>query len=190
MPASFHWPFRKKDIVASEDSLSGRVSAAHDSEPAQPSRATTEEARTPTPTIKILEDEGVPFGIKVLVDRDGKEPDCVDIVAVHGLNGHREKTWRASTTGLNWLSDEQCLQKDIPNARVLAFGYNSRTYFSRSDSDVRDFASELLAALQANRRTDVERKRPIVFVCHSLGGLVFKQVCSGMGMRRSKSVWY
>ncbi|KAH7146440.1 hypothetical protein EDB81DRAFT_584616, partial [Dactylonectria macrodidyma] len=57
----------------------------------------------------------------------------------------------------------------------LSFGYKSTSYFSRSDSDVRDFASELLSALRASRKSQIEKQRPIIFVCHSLGGIVFKQ---------------
>jgi hypothetical protein len=117
-----------------------------------------------------------PYGLEELVGQPTDRVGCVDIVAIHGLNGHRRKTWTDRTTGLNWLKDEDCLRKDIPNARVLTFGYNSRTYFSRSDPDIRDFASELLIALKAVRRSRTEQQRPIVFLCHSLGGLVFKQV--------------
>ncbi|KAK1637464.1 hypothetical protein BDP81DRAFT_317718 [Colletotrichum phormii] len=63
----------------------------------------------------------------------------------------------------------------MPTARVLTFGYNSKTYFSRSESDIPDFASELLYALKSQRISEEERQRRIVFICHSLGGLVFKQ---------------
>lgn len=117
-----------------------------------------------------------PYGLKELISQPAEKENAVDIIAIHGLNGHREKTWTSKTTGLNWLSDASCLPKDIPNARVSSFGYNSASYFSRGDSDVRDFASELLAAVRASRKSQVERRRPIIVVCHSLGGLVFKQV--------------
>ncbi|KAH6866014.1 hypothetical protein B0T10DRAFT_420418, partial [Thelonectria olida] len=77
---------------------------------------------------------------------------------------------------VNWLSDPSCLPRDISNARVLSLGYKLTSYFSRSDSDVRDFASELLSALRASRTSQMERQRPIMFMCDSLGGLVFNQV--------------
>ncbi|KAI3550592.1 ankyrin repeat protein [Colletotrichum filicis] len=117
------------------------------------------------------------YGLKILVPvpQSSDKADRVDIVAIHGLNGHREDTWTDPETGLQWLSDSSCLPKDIPGARVLTFGYNSKTYFSRSESDIPDFASELLWALKAQRTTIEERQRRIVFICHSLGGLVFKQ---------------
>lgn len=179
MPASIRWPFRRKSALAADGSMPARasgVSGMRNAEPAGPSQTSLEAATISQSAGGSSSDEIPPFGIKILVDVDGDQRDCVDIVAIHGLNGHREKTWRMSATGLNWLSDEQCLRRDMPNAWVLTFGYNSRTYFSRTDSDVQDFASELLAELMANRKTHIERQRPIVFICHSLGGIVFKQV--------------
>lgn len=125
---------------------------------------------------KFTEDSNI--GLKILVNQPADRIDCVDIVALHGLNGHRDLTRTDRLTGLNWLSNENCLSKDIPNARILTFGYNSKTYFSRSKSNVQDFASELIAAISTRRQTAIERKRPLVFICHSLGGLVFKQACS------------
>ncbi|KAM0255136.1 hypothetical protein ACHAQJ_006059 [Trichoderma viride] len=116
-----------------------------------------------------------PYGLKELVSQPPERRDAVDIIAIHGLNGHPEKTWTDMTTKANWLCDIDCLPKDVPNARILSFGYNSASYFSRADADVQDFASELLAAIKARRRSNAEKHRPIMFICHSLGGLVFKQ---------------
>ena len=46
------------------------------------------------------------------------------IVAIHGLDGHREKTWTAANDTL-WLRD--LLPADLPNARVLSYGYDADT---------------------------------------------------------------
>jgi len=46
------------------------------------------------------------------------------IVAVHGLNGHPKKTWTANN--VNWLRD--FLPPDIPNARILSWGYDANTH--------------------------------------------------------------
>lgn len=138
-----------------------------------PSRLLSSSSTAPS---KFTEDSNI--GLKILVNQPADRLDCVDIVALHGLNGHRDLTWTDRVTGLNWLSNENCLSKDIPNARILTFGYNSKTYFSRSKSNVQDFASELLGAISTRRQGAIERKRPLIFICHSLGGLVFKQACS------------
>lgn len=47
------------------------------------------------------------------------------IVAVHGLDGHRENTWRAEN-GVLWL--KTLLSDDLPKARVYTYGYDSRTH--------------------------------------------------------------
>ena len=47
------------------------------------------------------------------------------IIAVHGLDGHREKTWTADNKKM-WLKD--FLPFDIPNARIFTYGYNASTH--------------------------------------------------------------
>jgi hypothetical protein len=118
------------------------------------------------------------YGLFAVFGRDPDEDNLTDIVAVHGLNGHYERTWTAEREDgvrVNWLKD--LLPRKLPNTRILSFSYNSRVQFSKSTSDISDFASQLLGQLLAVRRTKVEAARPIVFVCHSLGGIVFKEVC-------------
>ena len=43
-------------------------------------------------------------------------------MAIHGLDGHREKTW-ATNDDILWLRD--LLPSDLPNARVLSYGYDA-----------------------------------------------------------------
>jgi triacylglycerol esterase/lipase EstA (alpha/beta hydrolase family) len=61
----------------------------------------------------------------------------------------------------------------LPNARILLFGYNSNVAFETSIAGVREQASNLLNRL-ASKREDAE-ERPIIFVAHSLGGIVVKR---------------
>lgn len=136
--------------------------------------------QVPAPSAKVVQVHI--HGLIQLVGQPSNRGDAIDIVAIHGLNGHYQDTWTDEKTGCNWLSDPSCLPKDVPHARILSYSYNSMTYFSRSNTDVRDFASTLLAALRAKRRTNAERRRPLVFICHGLGGLVFKQVCTLRGL--------
>jgi hypothetical protein len=193
MHLSFQWPRRKRENAAATG-CNGvlpcrpktRLAGTSTGKPEQPPGNSGTFPIVPTQELSSMaapsasEDQDSndesPYGIKIVVNRREDSRGCVDIIAIHGLNGHRDKTWTDRTTGLNWLSDPLCIRKDIPNARVLTFGYNAKTYFSRSGSDVRDFASELLVAVKSSRRTRIEQLRPIIFICHSLGGLVFKQV--------------
>lgn len=120
------------------------------------------------------------YGLHVLVDKDPDAENVVDIVAVHGLNGHYENTWTAihkDGTPTNWLKSmlPKIAQQEHVNTRVMSFSYNSLVQFSKSTSDVFVFADQLLEHLLAMRMQEGEQKRPIIFICHSLGGIVVKQ---------------
>lgn len=59
------------------------------------------------------------YGLHTLVDKDPGADGIVDIVAIHGLNGHYEKTWTETLkdgTQVNWLRD--LLPKKVGNARI------------------------------------------------------------------------
>ncbi|WYZ43693.1 hypothetical protein EsH8_VII_000129 [Colletotrichum jinshuiense] len=110
-----------------------------------------------------------PQGLIVLVE--GTDP-VVDIVAVHGLNGHRERTWTAN--GMHWLRD--FLPADLPNARILAWGYDANTHAASrvSCQYLYDHARTLVADLSRKRELTDSSHRPIIFVAHSLGGIIVK----------------
>ncbi|KAF8426994.1 hypothetical protein EV426DRAFT_636094 [Tirmania nivea] len=104
-----------------------------------------------------------------------------DLVALHGLNGDPMDTWTDKQSGVMWLRD--LLPKALPRTRVMTFGYNARFKNFTVLQDLRMIASKLLAELVDLRVTKEERSRPIVFICHSLGGIVAKKAllvrCTG-----------
>ncbi|KAL8816406.1 MAG: hypothetical protein Q9223_004580 [Gallowayella weberi] len=101
------------------------------------------------------------------------------IVAVHGLNGGPIETWTTNKTRKFWLADKEMLPKNIGNARILTFGYDASvtSFFGRTSSDtILQHAHTLVAELVADRQLEGARDRPIIFVCHSLGGIIVKRV--------------
>ncbi|KAM7212754.1 hypothetical protein V8F06_011843 [Rhypophila decipiens] len=99
---------------------------------------------------------------------------CVaDVVALHGLGGHAFNTW-TDAEGHLWLRDS--LPEKIPDTRIMTFGYDSAVAFSRSRLTINDFALELLERLRLVRKLAVEQQRPLIFICHSLGGVLFKEM--------------
>ena len=58
----------------------------------------------------------------------------------------------------------------------MSYGYDSGGILSKAVSDIDAVARELLVRLQGQRSSGPEKARPILFVAHSLGGVVVKQV--------------
>ncbi|KAK5652162.1 hypothetical protein OQA88_10804 [Cercophora sp. LCS_1] len=117
-------------------------------------------------------------------------PAKVDIFAVHGLNPRSKKdadhawdTWRtpAGPRGRLWLRDD--LPQHIPSSRIFLYQYNSTAVYGRDRTTFVDKANDLLEAIRAEREEDddddmegeVTEPRPILFLGHSLGGLLIKQ---------------
>ncbi|KAL4763169.1 uncharacterized protein BDW70DRAFT_158018 [Aspergillus foveolatus] len=103
----------------------------------------------------------------------GKSPK-IDIVAIHGLNPknkerHAERTWELN--GKIWLRD--FLPNQLPQARIMLYGYNSNVSIQSSSAGVREQAQNLLNRLWLERQGC--EARPIIFICHSLGGIVVKE---------------
>jgi len=81
----------------------------------------------------------------------------VDIVAIHGLNGHRERTWTHGS-GTFWLRD--LLPEELPGARVFTYGYPSQVFFNRSKAGIREYARQLLQWLANERLENKVVRRP------------------------------
>jgi len=58
----------------------------------------------------------------------------------------------------------------------MSYGYNSRTAFSKAVTDINDEAAMLLDRLVGERQSKGQKTRPIIFVSHSLGGIIVKKV--------------
>ena len=76
-----------------------------------------------------------------------------------------------------WLCDS--LPDDLANARIMLYGYDTEVTGSHSFQNLEDLANTLKSTLQTlvSEEEVMQRHhiRPIVFVAHSLGGLVFKE---------------
>ncbi|KAF2452985.1 hypothetical protein BDY21DRAFT_417479 [Lineolata rhizophorae] len=113
--------------------------------------------------------ESKPLGPRVVAE--GSNP-IVDIVFVHGLTGHRDKTWTAEMRETPW--PEELLSQDIRDARIVTYGYDTDVvYWTRpaGQNILREYATNLVDDL-ASLRTPDAVGRPIFFVAHSLGGIV------------------
>ncbi|CAN9414990.1 unnamed protein product [Alternaria alternata] len=147
------WPWLSRKQGSSD------VPSSPDNPPIPPSAATASSSR------KVF-----PSGLKLL--HDG-ESSIVDLIFIHGLTGDREKTWTAKDATAPWA--KTLLPSKIPNARILTFGYDA--YVSDwggmvSKKRIGNHAMNLLSGVASYREEDDTDNRPIIFICHSLGGLV------------------
>ncbi|KAF2647563.1 ribonuclease-like protein p/mrp subunit [Lophiostoma macrostomum CBS 122681] len=120
----------------------------------------------------------------------GENPK-VDIVAVHGLNGHPFKTWTTNESNKFWLGDADLLPFNLKESRILTFGYNAAvaSLLGKTSSDrILQHAQTLVAELVADRELEDAMQRPIIYICHSLGGIVVKRALAYSASRTSKLV--
>ncbi|SPJ79156.1 uncharacterized protein FTOL_07547 [Fusarium torulosum] len=97
----------------------------------------------------------------------------LDVVLVHGLNGHAQRSFTDSKTQIYWPRD--LLPSQVPNARVLTFGYNANSEKSSIGKDIFDISLQLINNLKDFRREENEKSRDVLFICHSLGGIIVKK---------------
>jgi hypothetical protein len=107
------------------------------------------------------------------LERKNFEPD-VDFVFIHGITGHPISTWRGSEESSNVSWPRDWLPKDLPNSRVLSVGYD--IFLSHWTGTALPIPEQARAVLEKLKLAAVGNKRPVVFVCHSFGGLVIKQL--------------
>ncbi|KAK7946085.1 uncharacterized protein PG986_010406 [Apiospora aurea] len=96
----------------------------------------------------------------------------VDIVFVHGLRGSSIGTW--SRRGICWPRD--LLKDDLPNARVLTFGWDTRIANATTPASQDSLFGHAGTLLQDLRRFRGDNTYPVIFIAHSLGGLLVKQM--------------
>ncbi|KAI1870141.1 hypothetical protein JX265_006311 [Neoarthrinium moseri] len=118
-------------------------------------------------------------GVEVIQtgENNGTNPD-IDIVFVPGLSAHPKNSWMSSKDGSkstknnwNWMTSPDGIQGAFPKARVLLYTYESAWRGQRKVHQFMDNLAKTLLVALGSRREDC-KKRPLVFIGHSMGGLV------------------
>lgn len=114
--------------------------------------------------------------------------NCADIIFVHGLTGDPVTTWvspgATEPEGEYW---PKWLATDLPHVNLYTLGYPASLFaqWAKKEMNLYERAKhslELLAGYQLG-------ERPLIFVCHSLGGLLVKQVLR-TAKESSEQTWH
>ncbi|KAI4262936.1 MAG: hypothetical protein L6R42_001894 [Xanthoria sp. 1 TBL-2021] len=104
----------------------------------------------------------------------------LDIIFVHGLGGTSRGTWSWERDPSNfwppWLVDDP----ELSRARMFTFGYNANFAGHSTSLNILDFAKDLLFRMKTHsgpyhQGDPSVGELPIIFVAHSMGGLVIKK---------------
>nr|KMM72098.1 hypothetical protein CPAG_08397 [Coccidioides posadasii RMSCC 3488] len=94
---------------------------------------------------------GAGYGITILYEPARSDDIIYDLVAIHGLNGDAFGSWTHKESGVLWLRD--LLPKELPNIRIMTYGYNARLHNFAGHQDLRNIAMKLLSELVDSRKT-------------------------------------
>jgi hypothetical protein len=87
------------------------------------------------------------------------ESPIISLVAVHGLSGHAFGSWAHFNDSTNryimWLKD--FLGEDVPNVRIMVYGYEARLDRTTTMSRLVDYRRAFLGELSSCRRGDEVR---------------------------------
>jgi triacylglycerol esterase/lipase EstA (alpha/beta hydrolase family) len=115
-------------------------------------------------------------GLEVLYPGE-KDNVIVDIIAVPGLGSNPDTAFDSflktpdGKTQFNWLTDDKGLRYEFPGARVLLYKSESRWIKDAAvNQSMSNLARNLLTSILSKR--EGVTARPIIFIGHSMGGLV------------------
>ncbi|KAF4470039.1 peptidase C14 [Fusarium albosuccineum] len=140
-------------------------------------------------------------GLQTIPRNENQPKPQFQIVAVPGLGAHPEFTWTSRQTENQKHGDESELEnstkdrckrgphllkdllpKSFTSARIVSFSYHSEWLSDASVTSPQKIGEELLKSLE-----EIHTGLPIIFICHSFGGIVVKQaLCSA---KEHSDIW-
>ncbi|KAF5444978.1 hypothetical protein F2P56_034069 [Juglans regia] len=143
-----------------------------------------------TPVNPPRNDDNCSSSVDVSNSGSQPEPPLLDVVFIHGIRGGAYRSWRmadnksSTTSGLVEKIDQEAgklgtfwpgewLSSDFPQARMFTIKYKTNiTKWAGASLPLQEVSSMLFEKLVAAGIGN----RPVVFVTHSMGGLVVKQM--------------
>lgn len=103
----------------------------------------------------------------------GRAP-ALDVIFIHGLGGHHVETWQPPS-GDTW---PQRVANAHPDVQVWSLAYPAKVGQLLSIGEMDQPGTRGLSVLATERMVTkkIGERRPCIFVCHSLGGLLAKRI--------------
>lgn len=90
---------------------------------------------------------------------------CIcSIIAVTGLAGHAFGSWKARGSSYMWLRD--FLPHEIPNVRVLVYGYDTKLPGSQSTASIAELSRKFLESVKT-----IRKQKEVSLLVHTLCGI-------------------
>ncbi|KAH9909403.1 hypothetical protein F4778DRAFT_229652 [Xylariomycetidae sp. FL2044] len=113
------------------------------------------------------------YGLTTLHEPPAGLP-VADLIFVHGLNGGSHSTWTKGNESNFWPSSWLPYDDAFTDVRIHTFGYHS-SVSRESVLNIKDFSRSLLGAIYDSPSIPRKQHVPLIFVGHSMGGLVIKK---------------
>jgi len=111
------------------------------------------------------------------------EAPKAEVVFVHGLDAHWLSTWHPTGSDDGWM---QWLGRDLPGANVYALDYEvAKTGWLGDAWPLADRAKHLLDVVHYG----IPGHLPLIFICHSLGGLHVKKLVESADSSTALPQW-
>ncbi|TIA08966.1 WD40 repeat-like protein [Aureobasidium pullulans] len=126
-----------------------------------------------------------PYGLNTLSEPGDADSIVADFIFIHGLGGGSRKTWtRDSDPELFWPQKWLPHDSAFEGVGIHSFGYNAEfttmnPYFKSKNVQplsVDTYGESLVEEIHSHPGIK-DRDTPLVFIAHSMGGLVLKRAC-------------
>ncbi|EEP81421.1 predicted protein [Uncinocarpus reesii 1704] len=161
-------PYRRPSLRPQERVGSFGLNPARSSSILEPLQSTNTVSSFPTPID--------PLGLTLVYSSENPE---LDLIFVHGLGGLSIRTWSWDRNPKNfwplWLKNDP----ETKNSRIFTYGYDATISGKYVTNGVLDFAKDLTHRMKTYAGEGLASAAaigevPIIFVAHSMGGLIVK----------------
>jgi len=122
-------------------------------------------------SVSQVNSELSPMNGLIRIARTNDQQRKVDVIFVHGLGGDAKSSWHPIGHEEKFWPD--WLAQDFPLVGFWSLGYaSSATKWKEESMPIADRGTNILEQLSNDGLGD----RPLVFICHSMGGIVVKQL--------------